>query len=99
MVQTVWMLYFFVLFYGICHGSRVVAHVGMLGEFFGMHSLGEIIGITMAIALCTGAFAPYLAGFIFDSTGSYFIDFMVVMMVLLGGGIIATVITKPVQTE
>ena len=99
MVQTVWMLYFFVLFYGICHGSRVVAHVGILGEFFGMNSLGEIIGITMAIALFTGAFAPYLAGFIFDSTGSYFIAFMIVMMLLLCGGIIATVIRKPVQTE
>lgn len=99
MVQTVWMLYCFVLFYGICHGSRIAAHVGILGEFFGMNSLGEIIGITMAIAFFIGAFAPYLAGFIFDSTGSYFIAFMIVMMLLLSGGIIATVITKPVQTE
>ena len=99
MVKTVWMLYFFVLFYGICHGSRIAAHVGILGEFFGMNSLGEIIGIITAIAVSTGAFAPYLAGFIFDITGSYFIDFMIVMMLLLGGGIMATVITKPDQTE
>jgi len=99
MVKTVWMLYFFVLFYGIFHGSRIAAHVGILGEFFGMRSLGEIIGIITAIAMFTGAFAPYLAGFIFDSTGSYFIAFMIVMMLLLCGGIIATVIRKPVQTE
>ena len=99
MVQTVWMLYFFVLFYGICHGTRIAAHVGILGEFFGMNSLGAIIGIITAIGVSAGAFAPYLAGFIFDITGSYFIDFMIVMMLLLGGGIIATVITKPVQTE
>jgi len=99
MLKAAWMLYCFVLFYGIFHGSRVAAHVGILGEFFGMHSLGEIIGIAMAIGMLTGALAPYLAGFIFDSTGSYFIDFMIVMMLLLGGGIIATVITKPVQTE
>lgn len=99
MVKAAWMIYCFVLFYGICHGSRVSAHVGILGEFFGMNRLGEIIGISMSISMFTGAFAPYLAGFIFDSTGSYFIDFMIVMMLLLGGGIIATVITKPVQTE
>ena len=98
-LKVVWMLYCFVLFYGMFHGSRVSAHVGILGEFFGMSSLGEIIGITMAISMFTGAFAPYLAGLIFDSTGSYFIDFMIVMMLLLGGGIIATVITKPVQTK
>ena len=98
-IKTVWMLYFFVLFYGVFHGSRVSAHVGILGEFFGMHSLGEIIGITLAIGMSTGALAPYLAGFIFDITGSYLIDFMVVMMTLLGGGIIAILIKKPIQTE
>ena len=98
-MKTVWMLYFFVLFYGIFHGSRVSAHVGILGEFFGMGSLGEIIGITMAIGMLTGALAPYLAGFIFDISGSYFIDFMIVMMLLLGGGIIAIIIKKPIQTE
>ena len=98
-LKAAWMLYFFVLFYGICHGSRIAAHLGILGEFFGMNSLGEIIGTITAIAVFTGAFAPYLAGFIFDSTGSYFIAFMIVMMLLLGGGIIATVIRKPVQTE
>ena len=98
-LKAVWMLYCFVLFYGMFHGSRVSSHVGILGEFFGMSSLGEIIGISMAISMFTGAFAPYLAGLIFDSTGSYFIAFMIVMMLLLGGGIIATVITKPVQTK
>jgi len=98
-LKAVWMLYCFVLFYGMFHGSRVSAHLGILGEFFGMNSLGEIIGISMAISMFTGAFAPYLAGFIFDSTGSYFIAFMIVMMLLLGGGIVATAITKPVQTE
>jgi len=98
-LKAVWMLYCFVLFYGMFHGSRISAHVGILGEFFGMNSLGEIIGISMAVAMFTGAFAPYLAGLIFDSTGSYFIAFMIVMMLLLGGGIIATVITKPVQTK
>jgi len=99
MLNAVWMLYCFVLFYGIFHGSRVAANVGILGEFFGMNSLGEIIGIVMAIGMLIGALAPYLAGFIFDITGSYFIDFMIVMMLLLGGGIIATAIKKPVQTK
>jgi len=98
-LKAVWMLYCFVLFYGMFHGSRISSHVGILGEFFGMSSLGEIIGISMAISMFTGAFAPYLAGLIFDSTGSYFIAFMIVMMLLLGGGIIATAITKPVQTK
>jgi len=94
-LQATWMLYCFVLFYGFCHGSRVSAYLGILGDFFGMSSLGELIGITMAAGIFTGAFAPYLAGFLFDITGSYIIVFMIMMVLLLGGGIVASVITKP----
>jgi len=94
-LQATWMLYCFVLFYGFCHGSRVSAYLGILGDFFGMSSLGELIGITMAAGIFTGAFAPYLAGFLFDITGDYTIVFMIMMVFLLGGGIVASVITKP----
>jgi len=33
-MQGAWMLYCFVFFYGLCHGLRVPAAVGILGEFF-----------------------------------------------------------------
>ena len=98
-LQGAWMLYCFVFFYGICHGSRVSAYLGILGEFFGMRSLGELIGITMAIGMFIGAFAPYVAGFIFDTTGSYLVVFMIMIILLLSGGIIASVIKKPVTSE
>jgi MFS family permease len=94
-LRETWMLYCFVLFYGLCHGSRASAYLGILGEFFGMRSLGELIGITMAFGMFTGAFAPYVAGFIFDITGSYLTMFTIMMALLLGGGIVASVIRKP----
>jgi len=94
-LQATWMLYCFVLFYGFCHGSRVSAYLGILGDFFGMSSLGELIGITMAAGIFTGAFTPYLAGFLFDITGSYRIVLTIMMVFLLGCGIVASVITKP----
>lgn len=90
-----WMLYCFVLLYGLFHGSRVSAYLGILGEFFGMRSLGELIGITMAFGMFAGAFAPYVAGFIFDVMGSYFTVFTIMMALLLAGGIIASVVRKP----
>ena len=89
------MLYCFVFFYGVFHGSRVPAFVGILGEFFGLRSLGELIGISSAIAVLIGAFAPFITGFIFDTTGSYSIAFTAVMMFLLGGGFIAFIIKRP----
>jgi OFA family oxalate/formate antiporter-like MFS transporter len=94
-LQGPWMLYCFVLFYGLCHGSRVSAYLGILGDFFGMGSLGELIGITMAAGMFTGAFAPYLAGFLFDLTQSYQAVFTMMVVFLVASGIIASVLKKP----
>jgi len=36
-----------------------------------------------------------MAGFIFDATGSYFMAFIIMIVLLLSGGIIATMIKEP----
>ncbi|MFO8165810.1 MAG: MFS transporter [Desulfatiglandales bacterium] len=89
------LLYCFVFFYGFFHGSRISAYLGILGEFYGMASLGKLIGITMSAGTFTGAFAPYFAGFLFDVTGSYLTVFTAMMVLLIGTGIIAGIISKP----
>jgi MFS family permease len=94
-LQGTWMLYCFVLLYGLCHGSRVSAYLGTLGEFYGMGSLGVLIGITMAAGMFTGSFAPYLAGLLFDVTGSYLAVFLTMAVFLVGSGVVASVIKKP----
>jgi MFS transporter, OFA family, oxalate/formate antiporter len=94
-LEETWMLYGFVLFYGLCHGSRVSAYLGILADFFGMDSLGELIGITMALGTLTGAFAPYIAGFLFDVTGTYFAVFTIMAVVLVASGVLASTLRKP----
>ena len=94
-LKATWMLYCFVFFYGIFHGMTVTAHVGILGRFFGMRSIAELIGISEATAQLAGAFAPNLAGFIFDTTGSYFAAFVIVTVFLLGGCFIAMIMKPP----
>ncbi len=91
------MLYCFVLFYGLCHGSRVSAYLGILGDFFGMGSLGELIGITMAAGIFIGAFAPYFAGFLFDVSSSYFPVFTTIIVLFLASGVLAGILQKPVK--
>lgn len=95
-LKGAWMLYCFVLCYGICHGSKSPAHIRVLAEFFGMRSLGELIGIAEAITMFIGAFAPYITGFIFDTTGSYLPAFRIMMVLLFSSGIVASVMKKPV---
>ena len=62
-----------------------------------MRSLGELIGITEAISLLPGAFAPYLVGFVFDTTGNYTLAFVIVTGIIASGAIVAAFI-KPAKT-
>jgi MFS family permease len=94
-MQTQWMLYLFALCYGVFHGFRIPAQVGILSSLFGTYSVGELIGITTAVAQLVGAFAPYAAGFIFDRTGSYSAVFIILIVLLLVGGLVASMIKKP----
>ena len=64
-------------------------------RFFGTYSLGELIGITSAIAVLAGAFAPYFSGFVFDITGSYFMAFIVIMVFLICGSLVALLLKEP----
>jgi len=95
LLKTQWTLYLFVFVFGICSGVRSPAQVGILSAFFGMRSVGELIGITSGISQLISAFAPYIAGFIFDTTGSYFIPFIIVMVFLFAASLFTTVISKP----
>lgn len=93
-----WMLYAFVVFYGMCYGIRAPAHLGILSDFFGTRAIGMVIGIAAGIGQSVGAFAPFLAGFIFDQTGSYRLAFLIVLCLLLVGGAVASIMKKPVAT-
>ncbi len=89
-----WMLYCFVLCYGVCHGLRIPAQLGIVSDFFGVSSLGVLIGITTAVGQIAGAFAPYMTGFIVDSTGEYSLAFIVLMVVLTGAAVVSVVMRE-----
>lgn len=97
-LKATWMVYVFSFFYGIFHGAIAIALVAILGKFFGMRSIAELIGITTALGLCIGAFAPYVAGFIFDATGSYLVAFVIVAAFLLSASFVATIVKEPTTT-
>ncbi|MDP6347786.1 MAG: MFS transporter, partial [Dehalococcoidia bacterium] len=71
-VSELWMLYVYVMAYGFFWGGRLPPLMGSVGYFFGTASLAELIGITLASSLVVGASAPFVAGLVFDRTGSYF---------------------------
>ncbi len=64
-------LYAFALVFGASHGARMISSTGILGHYFGMRSVGELIGILNAVSTFTGSAGPFLTGLVFDKTGSY----------------------------
>ncbi len=97
-LDTAWMIYGFVFLFGIFMGIRAVTMLGILGEFFGFRSLGALIGVTAAVSGLVGAAAPYITGLIFDSTGSYFMAFAIITILVVSGGLVAILIKKPLVT-
>ena len=88
------MLHVFAFSYGVFHGVRISAQVGVLPEIFGMRSLGELIGVTAAAGQLISAFSPYAVGALFDATGSYSLAFLLTVLLLAAGGVVACFVKR-----
>jgi len=93
-LREIWMLHVFAFSYGVFHGVRISAQVGVLPEIFGMRSLGELIGITAAVGQLISASAPYAVGALFDATGSYSLAFLLIVLLLAAGGVVAGLVKR-----
>ena len=70
-------LYGYVLIYGLAGGGGLVLAPIIVGESFGVKALGTIFGALAIADVVGGAIGPLLSGFIFDSTGSYYLAFLI----------------------
>jgi len=94
LLKEIWMLHLFAFSYGVFHGVRISALVGVLPGIFGMRSLGELIGLTAAAGQLISALAPYAVGALFDATGSYSLAFLATVLLLAAGGVVAGLVKR-----
>ncbi len=66
-----WALLLFLLLFPPSFGGMMVLRVATLREYFGKDSIGKMLGIVMGSASVGGIIGPTLAGWVFDSLGSY----------------------------
>jgi len=64
-------LFIFALLYGFAHGGFFTVVSPTLAEFFGMRAIGTIFGAVIFFGTISGAAGPLIAGWIFDTHGSY----------------------------
>jgi OFA family oxalate/formate antiporter-like MFS transporter len=65
------MILLFLLFFPPSFGGSMVLRGAILREYFGRDYLGKMLGIVMGSAAMGGIVGPTLAGWVFDSIGSY----------------------------
>lgn len=66
-----WILFPFVFLFAPSFGGMMVLRGAILREYFGKESFGKMIGFVMSSASIGGIIGPTLAGWVFDTQGSY----------------------------
>lgn len=87
--SNLWMLYLFAVVFGIFYGGIAPTMGALIAETFGLSNIGAILGIIEVGWAGGAALGSILAGYIFDSSGSYTFAFiagliaMVIVFILL----------------
>jgi OFA family oxalate/formate antiporter-like MFS transporter len=72
-IHVRWVIFVFLLLFPLGHGGSMVLRGSFLREYFGRDSFGKILGIIMGSAAIGGLVGPTIAGWVFDTLGSYHI--------------------------
>lgn len=96
--QQQWPFYLFAALFGLGYSSIATMMVRITRYVFGIRALGSIFSILMigdGIGMGVG---PWIAGYIFDITGGYFITFISVSAALTLA-LIMTIVIKPAMID
>ena len=74
------MLFFFVIFFGLTMGGSFILRPMIVANYFGREHLGAITGYMRPFQSFTGAIGPVAVAIAYDAQGSYFWGFIVVMI-------------------
>jgi MFS family permease len=97
--QEMWMLYLFAVVYGVAHGGFFTVISPIVAELFGIGSHGVLFGIAVFSGTVGGAIGPVLAGYIFDTSGSYQPVFVILAGVSAAGLLLTLFLRPAVQKE
>jgi MFS family permease len=97
MANDLWMLLLFGVVFGFGHGGMATMESPIVAHIFGMRSHGVILGLVFFSDTLGGAMGPFIAGYLFDATGSYRFAFF--LCAILGVvNLIAILLIRPLKT-
>jgi len=93
--RELWMFYVFAFFFGFAYGGVGPSVASLIGDTFGLTNMGTIMGV-LDVGFSGGAAAgPVIGGLIFDTTGSYFVAFVLGAVFMT----VAALLITPVRRE
>ena len=95
-INTTNAFYAFVIIYGFLYGARVPQIPGLIGNYFGNKNLAEIMGLLWAVAAIGSIIGSLMGGFIFDSTGGYFLAFLLASLCFGTAGLLVFFLKTPI---
>ncbi|MGE5216882.1 MAG: MFS transporter [Chloroflexota bacterium] len=94
-----WLLYVYVIFFGIGFGSRAVIFSALTADIFSGKGFGSILGYSTVAVGVGGALGSYLGGAFHDWTGSYLVSFALSTLVLAVSDICIWVASIPAVAD
>ena len=77
--RSIGMVWAFLIVFAIGSGATNPLRPLVIGEFFDVDSFGRFFGLTELIRRLGAAAGPFVAGYIFDTTGSYHYAFIIII--------------------
>ncbi len=93
--QEIWMFYLFAVLYGIAYGGVVPTQTLVTGELFGLKFLGTLMAVLMLFSTLGGALGAPLAGYIFDTTSSYSLAFIICIILSVLALALSFILLRP----
>lgn len=97
--QELWMLYVFAIAFGFLWGGLGVLTTALIGDVFGMRSIGAIMGMMSAGWALGAASGPAIGGYIFDVSGTYFMAFAAGAVAILIAALLVALVTISYGSE
>lgn len=97
--RELWMLYVFAIAFGFLWGGLGVLTIALIGDVFGMRSIGAIMGMMSAGWALGAASGPAIGGYIFDISGTYFMAFATGALAILIAALLVALVTISYGSE
>jgi len=79
--KEIWIIYFIVAIFGFAYGGLIALQSPLIADSFGLISHGSIFGVITFAMTIGGGLGPYFAGYMFDTTKSYNIPFLALVVI------------------